>query len=43
MDSLVCKLHCWAIHDALESLPTEVNATYDEAMVWIEVQGAKQR
>jgi hypothetical protein len=26
------------VHDALESLPSKVNATYDEAMIWIKAQ-----
>ena len=38
MDSLASRLHWWAVHDALESLPSKVNATYDEAMIWIKAQ-----
>jgi len=38
MDSLASKLHRWAVCDALEGLPKEVNATYDEAMVQIKAQ-----
>ena len=39
MDSLASKLHRRAVRDALDSLPTEVNATYDEAMARIKAQG----
>ena len=38
MDSLASKLHRRGVCDALESLPSEVNATYEEAMARIKAQ-----
>lgn len=43
MDSLVSKSNRRAIHNALERLPAEVNATYDEAMVRIRGQVESDR
>jgi hypothetical protein len=38
MDSLSTKLNCRAVHDALDTLPAEVNGTYTEAITRIAAQ-----
>jgi hypothetical protein len=43
MDSLVSQRSAWEVRNALENLPTEVNATYDEAMKRIQRQSAVDR
>jgi hypothetical protein len=43
MDSLVSRRSAWEVRNALNSLPTEVNATYDEAMKRIQRQSETDR
>ena len=43
IDSLVGQRSAWEVRNALENLPTEVNATYDEAMKRIQRQTAVDR
>jgi hypothetical protein len=43
MDSLVSQRSAWAVRNALRNLPTEVNATYDEAMNQIQRQSEVDR
>ena len=43
MDSLVHKPSRWAVHNALETLPTEVNNTYDEVIARIRAQSSDDR
>ena len=38
MDSLLSQRSAWEVRNTLEKLPTGVNATYDEAMKWIQRQ-----
>lgn len=43
MDSLLSQRSAWEVRNTLEKLPTEVNATYDEAMKWIQRQSVIDR
>jgi hypothetical protein len=43
IDSLVSQRSAWEVRNALNNLPTEVNATYDEAMKRIQRQSAVDR
>ena len=43
IDSLVSQRSAWEVRNALQNLPTEVNATYDEAMKRIQRQSAADK